>query len=255
MARKSLQTKVALVTGGARRVGRAVALTLAQAGMDVAITYHRSSREAKQLVQQVRRLGREGEAIPADATEIGAADTIFKVFSQRFTRLDALINNASAFRRSSIGHITPEAYDQDMAVNARFPLLLIQAFAPMLSEHYQSNDPSSTGRVVNLIDSRIMKQPLSGYVSYSASKAALMEITMTCALELAPQVTVNGVAPGAVEWPPHYSDRMKRAYLSRVPLARAGSANDAASVVLFLVKDAHYCTGQILSVDGGRYLT
>lgn len=255
MARKSPQRKVALVTGGARRVGRAVALTLAQAGMDVAITYHRSTREAKQLVQQIRRLGREGAAIPADATQSDAADAIFRAFSQRFARLDALINNASAFQRSSIGQITPEAYDLDMAVNARLPLLLIQAFAPMLGDHYRPNDPSSTGRVVNLLDTRIMKQPLQGYVSYSASKAALMEITMGCALELAPQVTVNGVAPGAVGWPPHYSDRMKQAYLSRVPLARAGSANDAAAAVLFLVRDAHYCTGQILSVDGGRSLT
>lgn len=255
MARKGSQRKVALVTGGARRVGRAVAMTLAHAGMDVAITYHRSAKEAKQVVRQIQRLGREAEAIPADGTQTDAADTIFKAFRQRFVRLDALINNASAFQRSPLGKITPEAYDRDMAVNSRLPLLLIQAFAPMLGAHYRPHDPASAGRVVNLIDTRVMRQPLRGYVGYSASKAALMELTMTCALELAPQVTVNGVAPGAVDWPPHYSDKMKQAYLSRVPLAREGSPKDAATAVLFMVKDAHYCTGQILSVDGGRCLT
>ncbi len=154
-----------------------------------------------------------------------------------------------------IGEITQDRFDQDMIVNARVPLLLTQALAKILAKNYLPEDPSSTGRVVNFIDTHILGEPLRDYVSYNASKAALLEITNTCALELAPKITVNAIAPGVVVWASSYTEEKKKEYLNRVPLARAGTAEEAASAVKFLVLDAHYCTGQIIQVDGGRHLS
>ncbi|MEX0775189.1 MAG: SDR family oxidoreductase [Phycisphaeraceae bacterium] len=247
--------KVALVTGGAKRVGRAVALTLAQAGMDIAITYRRSADEAKQVVRDIEALGRRALAIRVDLAKADAAERVYAAFTRRFDRLDALINNASVFAAARLGSITPADLESQWAVNARAPMLLIQRFAPMLAAHADVRHPATLGRIVNFIDIHVMGQPLRGYLPYNMSKAALMELTMTAAMELAPQVTVNAIAPGVVAWADAYTPAMKQAYLKRVPLARPGTPHDAAAAVLFLVRDAHYCTGQIIRLDGGRLLT
>jgi pteridine reductase len=247
--------KVALITGGAKRVGRAIALTLADSGMDIAFTWKSSKKDADRLVEEIRSKGRKVVAIKVDNNQPKAIDIIVESFTKKFDRLDALINNASCFEPSMIGEITQEKFDQDMAVNARVPLLLTQAFAKKLAENYSAEDPSSTGRVINFIDTHILGEPLRNYVSYNASKAALLEITNTFALELAPAITVNAIAPGVVAWAATYTEEKKKEYLQRVPLARAGTAEDAASAVKFLVLDAHYCTGQIIQVDGGRHLS
>ena len=247
--------KVALVTGGAKRVGRSTALMLAEAGMDIAFTWNKSEKEAEELVTEIQSIGKKVLPIQVDKNSNDAVEVIFNKFNKKFTRLDALINNASSFEPSLMGEITREKFDHDMAINARVPLLLTQAFAAMLSAHYLPEDPSSTGRVVNFIDTHILGEPLREYVSYNASKAALLEITNTCALELAPKITVNAIAPGVVAWAPSYTEELKNNYLQRVPLARAGTEQEAATAVRFLVLDAHYCTGQIIQVDGGRHLT
>ena len=247
--------KVALVTGGAKRVGRATALMLAEAGMDIAFTWNKSEKEAEELVAEIQLIGKKILPIQVDKNSNDAVEVIFNKFNKKFTRLDALINNASSFEPSLMGEITREKFDYDMAINARVPLLLTQAFAVMLSAHYSPEDPSSTGRVVNFIDTHILGEPLREYVSYNASKAALLEITNTCALELAPKITVNAIAPGVVAWAASYTEELKNNYLQRVPLARAGTEQEAASAVKFLVQDAHYCTGQVIQVDGGRHLT
>jgi pteridine reductase len=252
---QSIAGKAALVTGGARRVGRRIALALAEAGMHVAITYNDSHAQAREVVAEIESHGRRALAIQCDQSRPDAVNRIVDALTRHFDRLDALVNNASTFEPTPFGSITAERYDYDMAVNARSPLLLIQALAGRLAAGYVPGDPASTGRIVNLIDIHVLGEPLKEYLSYNASKAALMEITASCAIELAPAVTVNALAPGVVEWAESYGPEIKAAYMKRVPLGRPGTPDDAAAAVLFLIRDAHYCTGQILRLDGGRALT
>ena len=250
-----LTGKVALVTGGAIRVGAAIALRLARQGMDLAITYRSSDEQAKQVVAQIEQAGRRAVCIRADFEQPDAADQLADEVARAFDRLDVLVNNASVFEATAFGSITRDDYERQMRINAWSPLQLIQRLAPRLGEHYRADDPASAGRVINFIDIHVMGEPLKGYAAYNASKAALQEITMTSAVELAPRVTVNALAPGVVAWADVYSEAMKRNYLARVPLARAGTPQDAADAALYLVRDAHYQTGQIIRLDGGRHLT
>lgn len=259
-----LHDKVALITGGAKRVGRAIALTFAQQGMHVAFTYQQSGREATSLIKQIEKLGRRALAIQVDLATPDCDATVFNAFQKTFSRCDALINNASVFDRTPIGDISLQAFEHNMAVNARAPMLLMQRFAPLLAAHAKVDEKreasvrmptKNTGRIVNFIDIHVMGQPLRGYMAYNMSKAALMEATMTAALELAPKITVNAIAPGVVAWAESYTDEQRKKYMQRVPLARPGTPEDAAAAVLYLVRDAEYCTGQIIRLDGGRLYT
>lgn len=260
----SLWGKVALVTGGAKRVGRAIALKLAKEGMHVAITYQTSKAEAQSLVDEIVAMGRRALAIEVDLAEPDCDAVIHAAFTKQFDQCSALINNASVFDHTPIGQITAAALDQNLAVNARAPILLMQRFAPMLAAQAvvdekapaESRGPTrDAGRIVNFIDIHVMGQPLRGYMAYNISKAALMEATMTAALELAPKVTVNAIAPGVVAWAQSYTLEQRQKYMRRVPLARPGTPDDAAAAVLYLVRDADYCTGQVIRLDGGRLYT
>jgi len=246
---------VALVTGGAKRVGRAIALKLAGAGMDVAFTYLSSADEARAVAREIESLGRRALAIRVDLAKPQAARDVHAAIQKKFDRLDALVNNASIFSPARLKDVTPAEFERQMAINARAPLMLIQQFAPMLAAHADPRKPETLGRIVNFIDIHVMGQPLKGFVAYNASKAALMEVTMTLAMELAPKITVNALAPGVVAWAESYTPKQREMYLRRVPLARAGTPADAAAAALFLVRDADYCTGQIIRLDGGRLLT
>jgi len=217
--------------------------------MDVAITYRQSAREANQLVEQIQGMGRRALAIPVEFSQHEAAGTVFDAYSAVFDNCYALINNASEFTPSPFGQLTGEQLDRQLAINARTPLFIIQKFTAMLSSH------QSPGRIVNFIDIHVMGEPLKGYLAYNVSKAMLQEATMTLAMELAPQVTVNAVAPGVVAWADSYSPAQQEQYMKRVPLGRSGTPEDAAAAALFLVRDADYCTGQIIKLDGGRALT
>jgi len=259
-----LTGKVALVTGGAKRVGAAIAMTLSRAGMDIAITYRNSKQEADETVRSIEALGRRAMAIHVDLVRPEAAEMVFDSVTSNFDRVDALINNASDFSPTPISDIAIEDFDAHMAINARTPLMLMRKFTPLLAAHAEVDnstpaaDRSPTrdaGRIVNFIDIHVMGQPLKGYVAYNASKAALMEITMTAALELSPKITVNAIAPGVVAWASSYTDAQREQYMQRVPLTRPGTPEDAAKAVLFLVRDADYCTGQIIRLDGGRLWT
>lgn len=251
----TLTDKVALVTGGAKRVGAAMAMRFAEQGMHIAITYRTSRDEAAQLVAAVESLGRRAIAIEADFADAGAAQQVYDTFTKQFDRLDVLVNNASYYNPSPRGQVTGADFDKHMAINARTPLLLSQLCAPRLATHYVEGDSTTTGRIINFIDIHVMGQPLAGYLAYNCSKAALHEFTKTAAMEFAPQITVNAIAPGVVDWPDDFTDAMKASYLSRVPLARAGTPEDAADAALYLARDARYCTGQIIRLDGGRLLT
>jgi pteridine reductase len=234
--------KVALVTGGAKRVGRAIVEELAGAGYAVAFTYLSSADEANDLAKQIN-----GLAIRADLTNpVAALESVSRSLRGFANRLDVLVNNASLYQQSALTETNVEQTRRLMAIHFESPLLLAQTFAPMLR--------ASKGHIVNMVD-LLAERPWPQYLAYCASKAALANLTIGLARELAPDVTVNGIAPGVVEWPDGYPDAEKAKYLKRVPLQRPGTPQDVADLVHYLVTSGSYLTGQILRLDGGRSVT
>jgi pteridine reductase len=242
-----LQGKVALVTGGARRVGRAIVNKLADAGCDVALTYLNSRAEAAEVADAVRRRGRRVVPIEIDLNDPLCPSKIRRQLLAAVDRLDVLVHNASVFVPTPWGKVHRDAWHETMRVNVTAPVMITQELTDLL----QAGDG---GRVVHLLDVHVMGRPRKHYAAYAASKAALLEMTRVLAIELAPKVTVNAVAPGVVEWDEHSTEQQRERYLSRVPLGRTGEPNDAAAAVLYLARDADYTTGQIIRVDGGRWL-
>ena len=232
---------MALVTGGAKRVGRAIVERLAQAGFDVAFTYLSSEREAKELADHVG-----GFAIRTDLTDPSSAIDAIRGPVERFNRLDVLVNSASLYEPSALADTNLEQIRRLNTIHVEAPLLLCQSFAATLRR--------SRGHVINMVD-LLAERPWPQYLAYCASKAALANLTRGLAREFAPDVTVNGIAPGVVEWPPGYPDAEKEKYLKRVPLQRPGTPQDVANLVHFLVTEGTYITGQIIRLDGGRSIT
>ena len=242
---------VALVTGAARRIGAAIARRLHADGYDLALHCHRSVADMDALVAELDT-ARAGSvmALQADLVEFDRLPELVARAIGRFGRLDALVNNASAFFPTPIGHATPQQWDALFAANARAPFFLAQAAAPHLA--------AAGGAIVNLVDIH-GERPLRGHALYGMSKAALIHLTRALALELAPRVRVNAVAPGAILWPEDDAgvdkdDAAKAALLARTPLARTGSVGEIAEAVRWLLREATYTTGQVLRVDGGRLL-
>jgi len=241
------QRPVALITGAAKRVGAQIARTLHAAGYDLALHYRRSRSEMDALCAELET-ARAGStsSIAGELGDTGQLPTIIDQCVARFGRLDALINNASAFFPTPVGTVTAAQWDELFASNARAPFFLAQAAAPQLR--------STQGSIVNMIDI-YAERPLAQHPVYCMAKAALAMMTLSLAKELAPAVRVNGVAPGAVLWPESgkaYTDQQE--LIARTPLQRAGTPEDVAAAVLFLVRDAKFTTAQILRVDGGRAL-
>ena len=244
MARLSKnQTRVALVTGGAKRVGRAIVERLAAAGFDVAFTYRGSDREANQLVASLKKKRRCALAISVDLTLAESASQVAQQFSSTFNRLDLLVNSASLYEPSSLSKTNPEQLSRLWMIHVATPMMLCQHLAPLLRKNH--------GHVVNMVD-LLAEKPWPEYLAYCTSKAGLVNLTLGLARELAPQVTVNGIAPGVVGWPKNYPRAEQEKYLKRVPLGRAGTPNDVANLVHFLATDGAYITGQIIRLDGGR---
>lgn len=238
---------VALVTGAARRLGAAIARRLHAAGHDLALHYGRSADAMAALAATLER-ERPGSVLTlqADLAEYDRLPELVAKTVGRFGRLDALVNNASAFSPTPLGTIAPADWDAQFLTNARAPLVLAQAAAPHLK--------ASRGAIVNLVDI-YAERPLRDHVVYCMSKAALLAATRSLALELAPEVRVNAIAPGAILWPEEgKSEAAKAALLARTPLGRTGTEAEIAEAVRWLLQDATYTTGQILRVDGGRLL-
>ncbi len=226
--------RVALVTGAGTRVGRAIALHLARHGWTVAAHYH-AHRPPPRLT-----------ALRADLAAPDGPALLARAFRRRFGRLDLLVCSAAVFERRPLERTDAAFFDVQMALNARAPLLLARALVPLLRR--------SGGSVVNVADVGGALVPWAGYSAYGASKAALRAVTESLALELAPRVRVNAVAPGTVLWPEATPASLRRRLASRIPLRRAGSPGDVAEAVRFLA-GAPFVTGVVLAVDGGRHLS
>jgi pteridine reductase len=235
-----------LVTGGAKRVGKAIVETLAAAGYDIAFTYQKSEADASKLLAALKRLGRKALAIHEDLTLPGAAANVVRHFSATFSRLDVLVNNASLYALSDLKLAQEDLLTRLWAIHVVTPMMLCKAFETPLRK--------SRGRVINMVD-LLAERPWPRYMGYCASKAGLWNLTLGLARELAPEVTVNGIAPGVVEWPVDYPAADREKYLQRVPLARAGTPEDVAELVHFLCTGGDYITGQIIRLDGGRSVT
>lgn len=241
------QRPVALITGAARRIGAGIARHLHAVGYDLALHYRSSSAEMQALVSELEA-ARAGStlALQADLAEFDRLPELVAQTIGRYGRLDALVNNASSFQPTAFGTTTPAQWDALFASNARAPYFLAQAAAPHLK--------AARGAIVNLVDI-YAERPLRGHAVYCMAKAALAMATKSLALELAPDVRVNAIAPGAILWAENEtSDAKKAAMLARTPLARTGTPEEIAEAVRWLLLDARYTTGQILRVDGGRLL-
>lgn len=233
---------VALVTGGAVRVGRALALGFAEAGYDLLVTYRSSEGPARAVAEEIEGLGRTCRTVQADLTDPAAADTVVGAVREQFGRLDVLVNSAASFAADPLADVDAEAWDRSMALNARAPHLLVRAAAGLLRD--------ARGCVINIVDLSAT-QPWTGYAAHSVSKAALLHLTRIQAKAMAPEVRVNAIAPGAV-LPPDGSDEDEiERLVAMTPLGRIGSAHDVVDAALYLVR-AGFVTGEVVRVDGGR---
>jgi NAD(P)-dependent dehydrogenase (short-subunit alcohol dehydrogenase family) len=247
MPRPPLKGKSALITGGARRIGREIALTLARAGADVAITFRNSPAEAEQTVGEIERLKCRALAIECDVrSELTVKQSVAQTIAQ-FGRLDLLVNNAALFETTSLATLSLEQWDAVFETNTRGPFLVAREALPHLR--------AVRGRIVN-IGSLGGMRAWAGHADYCASKAALHMLTQTMAKAFAPEVSVNCVAPGWIEIGADESDSGDaRRFAARTPMRRNGTTTDVAEAVLFFATNSGFITGQILAVDGGLGLS
>ncbi|HET7298950.1 MAG TPA: pteridine reductase [Burkholderiales bacterium] len=241
----SLAGKAALVTGGARRVGAAIARRLHAAGAAVLIHYRDSETDAARLASELNAARPKSAAkVKAELLAPVAPRALVSAVLETFGRLDLVVNNASSFFPVAVGAMEPSHWEELIGSNLRAPLFLAQQAAAELAKH--------DGSIINIVDIHA-ERPLKGYALYSIAKAGLAAMTRSLALELAPRVRVNGVAPGAIVWPEdgQFPDPERARILATTPLARIGSPQDVARAVHFLAC-APYITGQIVAVDGGR---
>ena len=241
----NLNGKVALITGAARRIGAAIATTLHRNGANIAVHYRKSSADAVALAERLNA-GRQDSAalFQADLNDTEALPSLVEKVVAWHGTLDVLVNNASSFYPTPPGEITQAHWDDLVGSNLKAPLFLSQAALPALRE--------AGGAIINLIDVHAQR-PLRNHAVYGSAKAGLAMLTRSLAKDLAPEVRVNGVSPGAILWPENgMDDATRETILKQIPLARPGQPEDIAGCVLYLVRDAAYVTGQIIAVDGGR---
>jgi pteridine reductase len=239
-----LPQRVAVVTGGAVRLGRAISLGLAGAGYDLLVTYHSSDEAARDLRDVVRHMGRRCEVVPVDLSEASGAEKVTDALCADFDRLDLLVNSAASFDASPLLEVDADRWDAVMDLNVRAPHLLVRAHAKLLTE--------AGGSVVNIADLAAF-QPWTDRPHHAVSKAALVHLTKVQARALAPAVRVNAIAPGSVLRPEAWSEEHWLKIARRAPLARPGTPQDVVDAVLYLAQ-APFVTGQVLTIDGGRLL-
>jgi len=240
MAEKLLHNQVALVTGGAKRLGRAISLALAGAGARVAVNYHTSEKEAAEVVQEIQRQGSEAVALQADVSRPAEVKKLVAAAEKRFGGIDILVNNAGIFARYEWDKITEADWDRFMNTNLKSQFFCAQAVAPGMKR-------KGRGKIVNLASlGGLLAWP--AFIPYGVSKAGVIHLTRVLARALAPEIQVNAVAPGTIQFPGEEPDE---SYIRRAPLKKTGTADDIAGTVLFLCTQADYITGQVFVVDGG----
>lgn len=239
-----LNGRIALVTGGAHRVGRVLSTALATAGMRVAVHYNSSADEAESLVSEFARAGHESRAYCADLTKTDAAADLVEQVTRDFGGLDALINSAAVMLRTPVREVTARQWDTIFALNLRAPFFLAQAALPALTR--------GKGCVVNLADLAAF-ETWPDYIPHGISKAGVVQMTRALAHAFAPDVRVNAIAPGAVLLPDNWDDETRAHFAKTTPLGRIGSPDDVAAAMLYLLR-ADYVTGDTLIVDGGRHV-
>jgi pteridine reductase len=240
----NLRDRVAIVTGGGRRVGTALALALAKRGAVVAVHYNASEKGARQVVTSVTESGGRADAFGADLTLPDAPDALVEDVTRRFGSLDVLVNSAAVMERTPFGETSAAQWDRIIALNLRAPFLLAQAAAPHLRR--------SRGAIVNIADLAAF-ETWPGYIPHGVSKSGVVYLTKAMARVLAPDVRVNAIAPGTVLLPEDWAKDDEARLNETTPLKRRGSPEDVAAALLFLL-DADYITGETIIVDGGRHV-
>jgi len=238
-----LKNKTVLITGAARRLGKAIALALAKAGADVAFTYHLSAADAKKTLAEIQRHGANAFALECDLRDEKSVQRTIHQTRDHFGRIDLLINNAGVFQTAKLEEITAGQWDEAFGVNVRAPFLFSRYCIPSLRE--------SRGRIINL-GSLGAEKPWTTHAHYCSSKAALHMLTRVMAKALAPEIAVNCVAPGMIDagGGDRYPDLLERV-ADQTPMKRAGSPQDVTSAVMYFATAPHFITGQVLLVDGG----
>jgi NAD(P)-dependent dehydrogenase (short-subunit alcohol dehydrogenase family) len=239
----ALQGQVALVTGAAKRIGRAVALRLASEGADVIVHYNRSRSEAEEAVAEIAGFGRNAIAIQADLCSLAQIKRLFQQITEQFGRLDILVNSAANFLPARLNDTTEKMWDTALNTNLKAPFFCAQAAAPLLKH--------ARGAIINFADiGGILAWP--GYIPHCASKAGVIMLTKCLAKALAPEVRVNAIAPGTITMSGDPSE-WEADFIRRAPLHRTGTPDDVADAVSYVVH-AKFMTGQVLVLDGGRTL-
>jgi NAD(P)-dependent dehydrogenase (short-subunit alcohol dehydrogenase family) len=238
-----LNERCVLVTGGAHRVGKAIALKLAKMGAQTVIfTYNSSEEAAQNTVAEIKSIGSEVLALRCDQSDVHQIQDTIKHIKNSCGRLDILVNSASVFLTADFFSMTKEEWDTVMNVNARGPFFFMQFAAPLMMQN-------ELGCVINIIDESVQKPALS-WIHHGASKAALWNLTRSAAIALAPSIRVNAILPGAVLKPPDWSDERWESNTEKIPLRKLGSPDDVCQAVEFLVR-SDFVTGQVIVVDGG----
>ena len=237
-----LEGRVTLVTGAGRRVGRAVALRLAREGVRVAVHYHRSRAEAEAVSSEIAAAGGESLCVQADLARPAEIETLFSAIEARFGRLDILVNNAALFYPTPLAETTEEQWDRLLDSNLKSQFFCAQRAAALLRA-------SGQGRIVNFAsDGGLLAWPR--YMAYSVSKAGVIMLTRTLARALAPEITVNAIAPGTISFPGD-APEIAEDFIRKAPLKRTGTADDISEAVMYFIR-APFVTGKVLAVDGGR---
>lgn len=240
----TLQEKVALVTGSAKRIGRAVANALADRGVHQAVHYRTSKTEAEDAVEMFRILGVEAESFQADLSQVKEVEALASEVLKRFGRLDILVNNASVFFPSPLGEVTDLQWDTLINTNLKGPFFLAQKVGLAMKA-------AVGGTIINIGD-WAAERPYTGYLPYCISKAGVVAMTKGLAKALAPEVRVNCINPGPVMLPEDLSEAEKEEVMRKTPLQRTGSPTDIANAVVFLCEGTDFMTGAVITVDGGR---
>jgi pteridine reductase len=242
-----------VVTGGAVRVGRAIALELAAAGFDLLLHFHTRAEDAERTAADCRALGADVDLVHGDLASVEGCEAVVRAARERWDALHLLVNNASVFYAVPFAEVDAAEWDRVLAINTRAPFLLSRGLLGLLRAADGAAigaPPGQHGVVVHLVDIG-GDRPVSGHVHYSVSKAGLAMLVKAMAVELAPAVRTVGISPGQVAWPESYDPDLRDRLARRIPLGRVGAPEDVARLVRFLTLEAHYVNGVVLPVDGG----